>query len=123
MMTLDIDELLNAPDVIPQWELKDAVELCIQLETIAPFYGCHVALTGGCLYKPGLRKDVDIMFYRIRQISELDKEGLLNKLYTMGFVNQRTFGWVTKCEYTGKGVDLFFPDHIVSNVAGECNGY
>ena len=50
------------------WDLVSAVDLCKQVESIAPDYGCHVALTGGCLYKEGPRKDLDLLFYRIRQV-------------------------------------------------------
>jgi hypothetical protein len=42
----------------------EAIELCRQLEPIAAEHGGHVALTGGCLYKDGTRKDVDILVYR-----------------------------------------------------------
>ena len=47
-----------------KWYLTPAVRLCTQLEPIAAIFGGHVALTGGCLYKNGDRKDVDIMIYR-----------------------------------------------------------
>lgn len=47
--------------------LQTAVELCRIVEAGAANYGCHIALTGGCLYKDGDRKDFDLMFYRIRQ--------------------------------------------------------
>ena len=53
-----------------------AVTLCRLIETFAPQYGCHVALTGGCLYKNGDRKDIDVLFYRIRQVEKIDHDGL-----------------------------------------------
>ena len=40
-----------------------AIEICKEIEMRAPSYGCHVALTGGCLYKDGDRKDCDLLFY------------------------------------------------------------
>lgn len=39
------------------WTQKEAIELCVKIEAICPKYGCHVALTGGLLYKEGERKD------------------------------------------------------------------
>ncbi len=42
------------------WTQEEAIELCRIIEDICPQAGCHVALTGGCLYKDGERKDLDI---------------------------------------------------------------
>jgi len=42
--------------------LEDAILLCKAIENKCPDFGYHVALTGGCLYKYGDRKDIDIMF-------------------------------------------------------------
>ena len=58
------------------WNLKEGVELCRQIEEICPQYGCHVALTGGTLYKDGERKDLDLLIYRIRQCESIDYSGL-----------------------------------------------
>lgn len=41
------------------WTQREAIDLCIKLERIAPAFGAHVALTGGLLYKSGQRKDCD----------------------------------------------------------------
>lgn len=64
------------------WTREDAIYLCWKINHIAPTYGCHVALTGGGLYKPiqEERKDVDILFYSIRQFEEIDVEGLFTAL-------------------------------------------
>lgn len=51
------------------WTQEEAIQLCRLLEALAPTFGCHVALTGGCLYKDGERKDCDILLYRIRQVT------------------------------------------------------
>jgi hypothetical protein len=45
-----------------RWTLAEAVEVCRQVEAICPPFGCHVALTGGTLYKDGERKDLDLLF-------------------------------------------------------------
>ena len=94
------------------WDQKEAVALCRLVEGIAPQFKCHVALTGGSLYKDGLRKDADILFYRVRQVEALDKEGLLDALAANGFEHYRRFGWVIKAKYLGKDVDLFFPEYV-----------
>lgn len=94
-----------------KWTLEAAVSLCRKVEAIAPAFACHVALTGGTLYKDGERKDCDIMFYRVRQQPDVDKSGLLLALEAMGFTLGPQFGWVQKAVYEGKPVDLFFPHH------------
>lgn len=93
-----------------QWTLESALPVVKLVEAVAPDFGCHVALTGGVLYKDGFRKDLDLLFYRIRQVNKIDEDGLLDKLETFGFTDFKTFGWVTKGTFFGKGVDLFFPE-------------
>ena len=39
------------------WNLTTAVAACTILEQIAPNFGMHIGLTGGCLYKDGDRKE------------------------------------------------------------------
>lgn len=95
------------------WSQADAVALCRDVEAICPEFGCHVALTGGTLYKNGHRKDVDLLFYRIRQVGEIDRIGLMNALFDrLGIQMSARHGWVTKATLNGKVVDLFFPDHV-----------
>jgi hypothetical protein len=98
------------PPALPPWTLIDAVKVATELERIAPLHGAHVALTGGCLYKTGPRKDLDILFYRIRQVKEIDESGLLAALEDRGFELGSRYGWVQKATYDGKPVDLFFPE-------------
>jgi hypothetical protein len=93
-----------------QWSTDDAIRLCVAIESIAPKFGCHVALTGGLLYKQGKRKDCDILFYRIRQFEVIDKEGLFAALLEIGFEEQSGFGWCHKAKYCGRHVDCFFPE-------------
>ncbi len=96
---------------ITMWTQAEAIELCREIENICPAFGCHVALTGGLLYKEGPRKDCDLLFYRIRQVKEIDKNGLLNKLYReLRFRVNSGFGFVHKATYRGKPVDCLFPD-------------
>lgn len=92
------------------WTHSEAVELCILIEAVCPQFGCHVALTGGSLYKAGERKDCDILFYRIRQVDEIDQDGLFRALSEIGIEWQRGFGWVHKAKFQGKRIDMFFPE-------------
>ena len=91
-------------------DLNFAIEACTLIESFAPNRGCHVALTGGCLYKGGVRKDIDILFYRVRQIPEIDLIGLLHDLESAGFSKPVGFGWIYKSEYKGVNFDMFFPE-------------
>lgn len=97
--------------------LEKAVILCRRVEAIAPKFGCHVALTGGTLYKDGERKDVDLLFYNVRQVDALDRHGLLDALKEIGFVLGRQHGWVQKATYKDHAVDLFFPEAFPSSSA------
>ena len=93
-----------------KWTQSEAVKLCVEIESICPKFGCHVALTGGLLYKTGERKDCDLLFYRIRQVKEIDIEGLFDALLEIGLSQVSGFGWCYKCEYKGKPIDCFMPE-------------
>jgi hypothetical protein len=105
------------------WDLKTASELCKKIELLCPDYGCHVALTGGTLYKDGSRKDCDLLFYRIRQVQEIDWIGLFEALGDIGFSDFKKFGWVTKCKYKNLSVDIFNPEFDGIDVGTGSNGY
>lgn len=93
------------------WTQQQAVNLCIVVEAVCPPFGCHVALTGGTLYRPTEpRKDCDILFYRIRQVKKVDVDGLFKALEVVGLKKVSGFGWCHKAEYEGKQVDCFFPE-------------
>jgi len=97
------------------WTQQEAVELCRKVEMICPEFGCHVALTGGALYKDGRRKDVDIVFYRIRQQPKINIEGLRIALRRHGLDVHTQHGWMWKASYAGsstaaKSVDVLFPE-------------
>jgi len=90
-----------------------AIILCREIEEIAPIYGCHVALTGGCLYRDGVRKDIDILFYRIRQVDKIDHDGLKAALQSVvGLTDIKGFGWLLKGKWKDMDVDMFFPEEI-----------
>lgn len=102
------DTPLSVADV--PWMQDDAIALACSIEAVAPNYGCHVALTGGLLYKDGPRKDADFLFYRIRQVDSIDMDGLFAALKQIGIVKTSGFGWCHKAKFDGKPMDLFFPE-------------
>lgn len=112
-----------APDSSQQWTLEQAAEVCRIVESIAPDYGAHVALTGGTLYKDGFRKDVDILFYTIRQRDAIDEQGLINALRELGFFIGKQYGWVLKANWRGKDVDFFFPEAYPANTQNSQGSY
>jgi hypothetical protein len=96
------------------WTQAQALDLCRKIEAICPHYGCHVALTGGTLYKDGARKDCDILFYRIRQVEAIDVGGLMSKLPDIDVTPESTWepdAWVIKGRWRGKPLDMFFPEN------------
>jgi len=100
-----------------QSNLNFGVTICRLIELVAPKFGCHVALTGGSLYKDGDRKDLDIIFYRIRQQDKIDTEGLFNQLQAIGFDFPVGKGWCFKSKFNGVSIDMLFPE----NQGGEYN--
>ena len=98
------------------WTLEEAVDLCKRVEAICPPFGCHVALTGGTLYKNGERKDCDLLFYRIRQTPIIEGAELWEALEQIGLYKVKGCGWCHKAIYQPdvtdeyKRVDCFFPE-------------
>lgn len=92
------------------WTQQEAIILATQIETVCPDFGYHVALTGGCLYRNGHRQDLDLLFYRIRQIENPDYVGLLSKLAEIGIHVYQDFGFCLKAGLGPKSVDLLFPE-------------
>ncbi len=105
----------------PMWTQERAVKLCRDVEAISPKFGCHVALTGGTLYKDGERKDADILFYRIRQVNAIDVEGLMAALTELGVVPGKDWGWCYKATYEGRNIDFFFPEREGLDYPGHDN--
>lgn len=94
-----------------QWWLDEVIAFCTELEAFAPDYGCHIGLTGGLLYKDGLRKDADILIYRIRQIEKIDTEGLFRAMWErMGVERDQGLGWCIKATWRNRRIDFFFPE-------------
>lgn len=95
------------------WTQAEAIALCRKIEDVCPAFGCHVALTGGVLYKLGERKDLDIVFYRIRQVEEIDVVGLFRGLAAIGIGRTTETGsFCVKATYRGRKIDIFFPEEL-----------
>lgn len=94
------------------WTQQEAIDLCWLVEPIAFKYGYHVALTGGTLYKPGNRKDADLLFYRHKSESTTcDFAGLRKALKKeLGFKEKKWTARVTKFEWNGRSVDALTPE-------------
>jgi hypothetical protein len=96
------------------WTLESAAAFAREIEAFAPDFGCHVALTGGCLYRDGQRKDCDLVIYRIRQTTVIDMRGLFGKFNEIGMIYDRGQGFCHKMTLVRDGdclpVDLLFPE-------------
>jgi len=103
-------KLIDPMDINTMWTQAEAIELAQAIEAVCPQHGCHVALTGGLLYKSGLRKDADFLFYRIRQVDNINRTGLFASLESLGVTPGPDFGFVRKAKYKGKTIDFFFPE-------------
>lgn len=96
------------------WTLMEAVALCTAIHEIpAQKFHCHPALTGGLLYKSGPRKDCDIVIYQRGDVGgerlPIDWPGLWAALDGIGLKLVMDYGYVKKCIYHGKMVDVFDP--------------
>lgn len=88
-----------------------AIEICKEIYPKLSAAGFYPALTGGSLYKEGLRKDVDIVIYRNRQsVLPFEMVEIKDLLIELGFTNLEFFGFVTKSQYKGVSVDIFNPE-------------
>lgn len=111
------------------WRRNEAIEMCARIELLAPSFGCHIALTGGCLYKSicdtgcdeydGInhpthseRKDLDIVVYRIRQSERIDIDGLFKAMKERLDVERITTSdsFVIKAKCWGRSIDFLFPE-------------
>lgn len=93
------------------WTQAEAIEFVSRIHPLTAEFGCYVALTGGCLYKAGERKDIDVLFYRIRQVNTILKDELLAALVdNLGIELGDRKGWCRKATWHGKKIDFFFPE-------------
>ena len=96
-----------------------AIELCRKLEDIAPEFGGHVALTGGCLYKDGERKDVDIMIYRATDEPPFRWADFFDEIKLMlGITLVHDFGFCKKARMGTLTIDFFDPFSVYNGESG-----
>lgn len=114
----------NPPKEIPMdqyWNLNEALGLCHSVEQVCSKLGFHVALTGGLLYRGGVRKDCDLMFYP-HNGADPDLESLWPALESKAGLYRTKANPLNldpgqppstnrciKAEYQGKRVDILFP--------------
>jgi hypothetical protein len=90
---------------------EDANKLCKLLYHELSLIGFYPALTGGVLYKKGVRKDIDIIVYRNRQLVEdFELKDIESTLEKVGMIEFKHYGFVTKCLWMGYSVDLLNPE-------------
>lgn len=95
-----------------------AIELATKLEhfLIDNDYKMHVGLTGGVLYKEGVRKDIDLLVYNVLQ-SDIKEDNAFVMLQHFCQKTERTsfesfYGFVTKITYKGHNIDILYPEFI-----------
>jgi hypothetical protein len=108
----------------PVWTLQDGVALCTAIHELpSQKFNCHPALTGGLLYKQGPRKDCDIVIYQRGDVDgkrePIDWANLWIALESIGLLLAHDFGYVKKCVYHGKHVDVFDPTEDGGNYQNE----
>ena len=102
-----------------QWSVETAIGICKAIEEVCVDSGScfHVAMTGGCLYG-GTRKDLDLVFYSVRQATDRIQERrdiLLNCLDSeLDIIWIRKHGWLVKATMVNSeglwSFDLMFPE-------------
>lgn len=106
-----MNEEQRTPDY---WSLPEALALCTAIHELpSQQFHCYPALTGGLLYKSGPRKDCDIVIYQRGDVGgerlPIDWPGLWTALESIGLKLLMDYGYVKKCTYRGKVVDVFDP--------------
>jgi hypothetical protein len=116
------------------WNREQAIVLCRAIEPIVASFGCHIALTGGLLYKDGIRKDLDLIVYRAGQdfgdeprgsfSDSVDRDALFAALKELDIEVALEHTRVVKAHYGAKDmrlqeIDFIFPECEGEYVPGE----
>ncbi len=107
------------------WDLAEALALCTAIhEMPCQEFNCHPALTGGLLYKQGRRKDCDIVIYQRGDVDGKREPIKWAELWValhekVGLDILSDFGYVKKCVWRGKTVDVFDPTQEGGNYGQE----
>jgi len=103
--------MYTPPHPTGDYDLSVGAAVCTLIEPIAEKHGYHVALTGGCLYGEGGRKDIDIVFYRIRQVIRPDDDSMFDELEVeLEMTLLADHGFVKKFEMGNIPIDALFPE-------------
>lgn len=87
--------------------------IAIQIEEIAAKQNMHVALTGGQLYKSGVRKDIDFVLYHATSKdgkNPTNRDMVIMGLIVEGFTLVSRHGRVDKFTYEGDDIDILYPE-------------
>lgn len=108
------ENTIPAAFVPAEWTLQDGVALCTLIQDLpSQKFHCHPALTGGLLYKQPPRKDCDIVIYQRGDTGgerqPIDWPGLWAALQEIDLLLIHDHGYVKKCTYKGRTVDIFDP--------------
>lgn len=68
--------------------LEAAVRVCQLVESVVAPLGAHCALTGGCLYRGGSSKDIDIIIYPHNPREKPDFDLIADALEKAGFADR-----------------------------------
>lgn len=102
-----------------EWYRDEAVAFAREMEDLAVMHDFHVALTGGCLYKDGPRKDADFIIYRHNTPESIDTAGNMQDrraafekdLVRLAKASLLHYGYLTKAKLPdGRGIDLLYPE-------------
>lgn len=86
--------------------IETAISCVRELEPKLVEIGCHAALTGGCLYRGGSNKDVDVIIYPHDPANPANTEALKMVLANMGFVPR----YETDADYVNRRVWVYGRD-------------
>lgn len=106
--------MTNTPQILPYstWTRESAIDACHVLEPALAPLGIHVALTGGCLYKEGPRKDMDVILYRHAGMELAPFVDVMKALLGLGITTRSVHRNVVKCQW-GDGEEVWQLDLIL----------
>ncbi|EMI7294499.1 hypothetical protein V6959_000504 [Vibrio parahaemolyticus] len=104
----------KAPSVL------DGIELAKVLEPRVSRYGLHVGLTGGCLYKEGQCKDLDMVLYTHDHNTMTSEKAVKALTGIPKLMVVEAFSSVIKATY-GLGKDAISVDFLLAQKIGNYN--
>lgn len=107
------------------WLQHEALALCSEIEPTCASFGCHVALTGGLIYRTGPRKDCDLIFYRHAPAVPIQRKEFVAALverHGLAVTSDNGIQRVAKAMRGERIVDLFFPEDSRWESTGKISG-